>query len=45
MDDEWDEDVDFTLEMSIKAFASIIREQLIATQVLQETKTPTTLSS
>lgn len=45
MDDEWDEDVDFTLEMSIKAFASIIREQLIATQVLQETKTPTTLLS
>ena len=42
-DEDWDEDVDFTLELSLKAFASIIREQHIATQ-LQNQKLPTTLT-
>lgn len=42
-DQDWDEDVDFTLELSLKAFASIIREQHIATQ-LQTGELPATLT-
>lgn len=45
MDEEWDEDVDFTIEVSLKAFASLIREQLIATQVLTQLETPATLAA
>lgn len=44
-DMEWDEDVDFTIELSLKAFASLIREQLIATQVHTQLKTPDTLAA
>lgn len=45
MDQDWDEDVDFTIEVSLKAFASLIREQLIATQVLTQLKAPVTLAA
>lgn len=45
MDDEWDEDVDFTLELSMKAFASLIREQHSATQLLANVETPVTLAA
>ena len=45
MDEEWDEDVDFTIEVSLKAFASLIREQLIATQLHTQIKTPDTLAA
>lgn len=43
-DQDWDEDVDFTLELSLKAFASIIREQHIATQ-LHKSESPATLAA
>lgn len=36
---DWDEDVDFTLELSLKAFAALVREQHSATQLLK-TETP-----
>lgn len=44
-DMDWDEDVDFTIELSLKAFASLIREQLIATQVHAQLKAPVTLAA
>jgi len=44
MDDmEWDEDVDFTLELSLKAFAALVREQHSATHLL-ETETPSDIT-
>lgn len=45
MDEDWDEDVDFTIEVSLKAFASLIREQHIATQVHTQLKAPVTLAA
>lgn len=39
MDEKWDEDVDFTLELSMKAFASLVREQHNATQLREQIST------
>lgn len=33
MDGDWDDDVDFTIELSLKAFATMVREQHSATQL------------
>lgn len=30
MDEDWDEDVDFTLELSLKAFATLVRERILS---------------
>jgi Holliday junction resolvase len=38
MDEEWDEDVDFTIELSLKAFATLVRERLHT--ALQSNETP-----
>lgn len=45
MEEKWNEDVDFTIEVSLKAFASLIREQHSATQLLTQTKAPVTLAA
>lgn len=39
MDEDWDEDVDFTLEMSLKAFATIVRERMVP-NALQSNESP-----
>jgi Holliday junction resolvase len=39
MDEEWDEDVDFTIELSLKAFATLVRERLVLA-ALQSNATP-----
>ena len=41
-DMDWDEGVDFTLELSLKAFAMLVREQHSATQLLKP-ESPATL--
>lgn len=42
-DMEWDEDVDFTLELSLKAFSTIVREHLCSK--LHNSESPTTLAA
>ena len=44
MDEGWDEDVDFTLEMSLKAFATIVRERLLSS-LLHTGEPPATLAA
>lgn len=43
MDEEWDEDVDFTLELSLKAFSTIVRERLLT--ALQSNEPPHTIAA
>lgn len=43
MDEEWDEDVDFTLELSLKAFSTIVRERLLI--ALQSNEPPHTIAA
>lgn len=38
MDEEWDEDVDFTIELSLKAFATLVRERMLT--ALQSNEAP-----
>jgi len=39
MEEDWDEDVDFTIELSLKAFATLVRERLVLA-ALQSNATP-----
>ena len=43
MDEEWDEDVDFTIEVGLKAFATIVREKLHS--ALQSNEPPHNIAS
>jgi len=44
MNDGWDEDVDFTLELSLKAFATLVRERLLSSS-LHTGEPPATLAA